>query len=144
MATKSKTPRPVDKTKGGLKPNGWTDKPKTRSRLKVRSRSYASRMTVYRARVRIFLKSHPFCAVFPKLAATSCHHAYGRVGKLLLWKPGFRSVSFAGHRWIEEHKNEARRRHLLGPVGSWNDYGKAVKAEKANGGNCLDAQAACA
>src|SRR5438034_2593969 len=115
------------KLRHGLKPNGWTSTPKLTRKLKARSVSYEKRMSIYRRQVASFLKRNPFCAVFPKLSAIDCHHAYGRVGKLLLWEPGFRSVSFAGHRWIEEHPIEARRRGLLGPKGTWNNYQAAVK-----------------
>ncbi len=111
----------------GLKPNGWTgERPKARSRLKPRSRSYAARMKVYRARVRIFLSLHPFCAVFPKTASNQVHHRFGRVGRLLLWEPGWIGVSAAGHDWIQRNPAAARKRGLLAPMGAWNDYDAAV------------------
>jgi hypothetical protein len=48
-----------------------------------------------------------------KLLATDTHHKGGREGKLLLDFSKCIRVSREGHRWIEQHPNEARRRGWL-------------------------------
>ncbi len=113
----------------GLKPRGWIGlAAKKPTRLKPRSRSYASRMTVYRSRVRTFLESHPFCAVFTGQRAIQNHHRFGRRGRLLLWEPGWLAVSQSGQEKIHANLEWAREHGFIGPVGTWNDYGRAVKA----------------
>lgn len=129
---KPKRHAPWVKMRSGIKPHGWKEKPaassrKTRSRLKPRSRSYETQMRIYRVRVKIFLASNSHCAVFKNLQSTQCHHRFGRRGRLLLWEPGWRAVSAEGQSWIHSHPIEARKRGLIGPVGTWNDYDLAVK-----------------
>ena len=58
------------------------------------------------------------------------HHKYGRMGKLLTWKPGWIAVSKQGHRWIHSHITDARDYGWICPVGMWNDQ-KIVVASQA-------------
>ena len=113
--------------KNGLKPNGWTGKPKPITQLKRRSRSYTKRMRIYRKQVIQFLRRHPQCAVFAGQKATQCHHRFGRIARLLLWEPGWVAVSAEGHDKINQEKVWARSVGLLGPCGSWNNYEAARK-----------------
>jgi hypothetical protein len=87
-------------------------------------------MRLYRERVSLFLKLNPRCAVFASKMASQVHHRYGRghggCSPLLLWEPGWVSVSSQGHLWIDAHRDEARQRGLLAPRGAWNNYERAV------------------
>jgi hypothetical protein len=58
---------------------------------------------------------------------TEVHHVYGRVGRLLNWKPGWLGVSKEGHRWVHANPEQARSLGFLGPVGTYNDYERARK-----------------
>jgi len=79
------------------------------------------------------------CAVFGKLTATEVHHKFGRAGRLLLWTPGWIPVSKNGHRWIHDNPQVARDLGYFGPVGTWNDYKRAVAFVEKNptGLHCL-------
>lgn len=110
---------------GGIKPNGHANKPKRSvraRRLKTRSAGYESRMRVYRERVKLFLKRHPWCEVYPLLPSTQNHHERGRLKSLLLDERFWHAVSMAGHEWIGAHPDEARKRGLLCEKGKWNVY----------------------
>ncbi len=120
---------------GGLKPNGAKSTAtgqnsvlvKPMPRLKTRSKPMTALMRLYVSRVRLFLRHNQCCVVFPNLKSEQCHHVFGRRGRLLLWEPGWKSVSAAGHAWIGANPAEARRLGLVGPVGTWNDYDRAVE-----------------
>lgn len=120
--------------------------------IKSRTSKRAAEERIYRAEVkealllpqnqvcRVWLASDEFlkeCGPFDatpsdvrksfKMPATQCHHKYGRRLELLLWRPGWRFVSDAGHKWIDRHPKKARELGLLGPVGTYNDFARAVK-----------------
>ncbi len=76
-------------------------------------------MKEYRKAAAEFLKRHPLCAVFPSQASSQIHHRFGRLGKFLMWEPGFVAVSLAGHQWIDSNRDEARKRGLLAQRGEW-------------------------
>ena len=59
---------------------------------------------------------------------TDCHHIFGRgpQGELLCWRPGCMGVSRQGHRWIDAHKDEARKRGWLAPKGLYNNPKKVL------------------
>ncbi len=123
---------------GGVKPNGFENLRRSPGRrLASRSLQSGPRWKLYRERSTIYLKRWRHCAVFTKRLANQIHHKFGKIGKLLLWEPGWRPVSLAGHQWIDAHREEARKRGLLAPIGSWNDYRKAVRIERISLGNFL-------
>ena len=52
---------------------------------------------------------------------TQCHHKFGRLGPLLLWKPGWIGVSKLGHRWIHQNIARARLHGWIAERGDWNN-----------------------
>jgi hypothetical protein len=82
---------------------------------------------IYSGRVREWLRlpEHRWCQVYLRLLqrrvpATQCHHYQGRRGMLLLHEPFWIPVSWEGHRWIEDHRDQARALGLLCPLGRYN------------------------
>jgi hypothetical protein len=82
---------------------------------------------LYRVRVKEWLAvpANRWCRVYQLLAnrrvpATQCHHYQGRRSLLLLYEPFWIPVSWEGHRWIEEHREQARALGLLCPLGRYN------------------------
>jgi hypothetical protein len=55
-----------------------------------------------------------------RVPASQCHHYQGRRGMLLLYEPFWIPVSWEGHRWIDDHRQEARALGLLCPLGKYN------------------------
>jgi len=106
--------------RSGIKPNGWTVETKTRSRLKPRSVSYSRLMTIYRKRMREFLKRNSGCAVFAGKPSSQVHHSRGRLKALLLDERFWVPVSAEGHQWIHSHVAEAMRLGLMASRGKWN------------------------
>ena len=81
----------------------------------------------YRARVKVWLTlpENRWCRVYllllnRRVPTTQCHHYQGRRGMLLLYEPFWVPVSWEGHRWIEDHRTEARTLGLLCPLGRYN------------------------
>ena len=81
----------------------------------------------YWARVQEWLRlpENRWCRVYLLLLgrhepATQCHHYRGRRGRLLLYEPFWIPVSWEGHRWIDEHREQARVLNLLCPLGRYN------------------------
>lgn len=74
-----------------------------------RSDKRAEEERVYNQLRKIFLSDpkNKTCPVTKK-PATEVHHKKGRVGKLLLDVRYWLAVSRDGHRWIEEHPDEAK------------------------------------
>lgn len=71
-----------------------------------------------------FLTVNRWCAVAlalggPKKTANQVHHTRGRLGTLLIDQRYWKGVSAAGHRWIDEHREEARDLGLLCERGDW-------------------------
>ena len=87
---------------------------------------------VYRNRVRewLSLPENRWCRVYLLLGrqvrATECHHYQGRRGMLLLYEPFWIAVSREGHRWIDEHRQQARALGLLCPLGRFNSPVRGV------------------
>lgn len=52
---------------------------------------------------------------------TEVHHQFGRLGGLLMWKPGWIGISKEGHRWVHAHPKEAREHGWIAPNGMWNN-----------------------
>jgi hypothetical protein len=87
----------------------------------------ASRERLYCTRVREWLRlpENRWCRVYlllldQRVPATQCHHFQGRRGMLLLYEPFWIAVSWEGHRWIDEHREQARDLGLLCPLGRYN------------------------
>lgn len=80
------------------------------ARQQARLRAYARARAAYLSR-----PENRQCRVFPNRRATEIHHARGRAGRLLLDERFWVPVSRAGHRWIHDHPEAARRAGLLGP-----------------------------
>jgi len=111
-----------------------TDRPLDPLSLYQRLRSPARRTPrraeearVYSRRVPEWLRlpENRWCEVSLRLLqrrvpATQCHHYQGRRGMLLLHEPFWIPVSWEGHRWIEDHREQARALHLLCPLGRYN------------------------
>lgn len=96
-------------------------KVKAKSRLKpVGSSRLRQRCRYVIAMTRWLVGKH--CAVYPNKMAYQVHHIRGRVGRLLLDERYWLPVSFAGHRWIHDHPEEARRKGWLADGGCWNRY----------------------
>jgi hypothetical protein len=81
----------------------------------------------YRTRVKEWLRfpQNRWCRVYlallgRRIPATQCHHYQGRRGRLLLYERFWIPVSWEGHRWIDEHRAEARALGLLCPLGRYN------------------------
>lgn len=64
-----------------------------------------------------------------RLAET--HHLFGRAAELYLWEPGWMGVSSAGHKWIDAHPDEARKRGWLAPKGLYNSARKVISIANA-------------
>ena len=52
------------------------------------------------------------------------HHIRGRSGELLWATEWFLAVSCEGHRWIEDHKEEARKHGWEAQRGDWGKAGE--------------------
>jgi len=109
----------------------WTPKAECnklrRAPLKKQSKSRKAKMEVYyRARER-FLRDHPVCGAcltrdMNPGVATQCHHARGRIGRLLLDERFWIGVCEPCHSWIHAHANQARDLGLIAPLAEWNVY----------------------
>src|SRR5215471_7151250 len=82
---------------------------------------------IYQGRVKEWLRlpENRWCRVYllllgQRVPATQCHHYQGRRGMLLLYEPFWISVSWEGHRWINDHRQQARALGLLCPLGRYN------------------------
>jgi hypothetical protein len=85
---------------------------KTSARQRKRNAEY----TIVRAE---FLSEHKWCAVYSYRRATEVHHIRGRTGPLLTDKRGFLAVSFEGHRWIDNNRQQAQKNGWLATKGEW-------------------------
>ncbi len=82
---------------------------------------------LYRTRVRAWLDlpENRWCRVYlvllgRQVRATQCHHYQGRRGMFLLDEPFWIPVSWEGHRWIDDHREQARALGLLCLLGCYN------------------------
>jgi hypothetical protein len=71
------------------------------------SKNKAKELAEYTVKRKKFLQENNRCAVYPKLMATQVHHRKGRVGSLFLDEKYWLPVSALGHKWVEEHPEEA-------------------------------------
>jgi hypothetical protein len=74
---------------------------------------------LYQPRRVRWLARNTVCAV-TGARATDVHHVRGRAGTLLIDERFWVPVSRAGHRWIEDNKELARKAGLLCGRGQWN------------------------
>jgi hypothetical protein len=95
--------------------------------LRSRTPERAAEERLYNQQVPEWLRlpENKWCQVYLRLTgerhpATQCHHYQGRRGSLLLYREYWIPVSFAGHRYIDDHPNEARELGLLCPLGFYN------------------------
>ena len=99
------------------------------------STARARQLREYRKVKEAFLESKLACfSCFSTLARDKLdlHHFYGRTGRLLMWTPGFRCVCAKCHDLIHRNPSEAKTLGLIGPLGTWNDYNRAVAHYEAN------------
>jgi hypothetical protein len=92
--------------------------------LPSRRPARAEQERLYRLRVKecLRLPEQRGCRVYLQLLgrqvpATQCHHYQDRRGMLLLYQPFWIAVSWEGHRWIDDHREQARTLGLLCPLG---------------------------
>ncbi len=92
-----------------------------------RSPARAQQERTYRSRVQEWLRltENRWCRVYllltgQQVPATQCHHYQGRRGVLLLYEPFWIPVSWEGHRWIDDHREQARELGLLCALGRYN------------------------
>ncbi len=102
--------------------------------LPVRSLRRKAEERLYWGRIKEWLRlpENRWCRVYllllgQRVPATQCHHYQGRRGMLLLYEPFWIPVSWEGHRWIDEHREQARDLNLLCPLGRYNS---PVRAEQ--------------
>jgi len=96
----------------------------------------AEEESIYRSRLQEWfrLPENRWCRVYLRLQqrrvpATQCHHYQGRRGLLLLHEPFWIPVSWEGHRWIDDHREQARALGLLCPLGWYNSPVLVTSAE---------------
>jgi len=87
----------------------------------------AQQERLYQVRVKEWLRlpENRCCRVYllllgQRVPATQCHHYQGRRGMLLLYEPFWIPVSWEGHRWIDDHRQQSRVLGLLCPLGRYN------------------------
>lgn len=99
-------------------------KPKKKIRRFTSKREALKR--IYAIRRRDFLIEHPWCAWGLKqnppvrIRSEEIHHTRGRIGRLLTEEKYWLAVSAAGHDWIHNNMDAARRLGLLCQKGQWN------------------------
>lgn len=115
--------------------------PRRRSRTRVRAREAALYRKLSRNFVSEALERGHCCPViwaaermYARINQT--HHIFGRRGGLLLWKPGWLAVSSRGHALINANPEWARAMGFLGPIGTYNDFARAVAHQKKKVAHC--------
>lgn len=97
-------------------------KPMKRTPLRRVSKKRRAQMGEYSVKRKAFLyrPENRYCRVWlagvisgNSVRATEVHHVDGREGSLLNNEATWLAVSRAGHTWIHEHPNEARKRGWL-------------------------------
>jgi len=98
-----------------------------------RTQRRARQERIYQGRVKEWLRlpENRWCRVYllllgQRVPATQCHHYQGRRGMLLLYEPFWIPVSWEGHRWINDHRQQARALGLLCPLGRYNSPVRAA------------------
>ncbi len=74
------------------------------------SKKKSKEVAEYAVKRKNFLAKYNRCAVYPRLMATQVHHKKGRLGSLFLDENFWLAVSALGHKWIEEHPEEAYKK----------------------------------
>ena len=83
----------------------------------------------YRRKAKAFVaekqRAGVYCEVMYWLAGirtpvTEVHHRYGRAGSLLLDERFWTALSAAGHRWVHQNMDEARKYGWIAPKNAWN------------------------
>jgi hypothetical protein len=129
----------------------WVGNSSQKPRAKIRrvSKARAISKAIYRQQAKIFIADcqakgitcpvrenlhrlsdeqlQTFFAEGGSAQVTEVHHRFGRVGRLLLWIPGWLAVSSGGHAVIHQWPAFARKMGWLAPEGAWNDYARAQK-----------------
>lgn len=96
------------------------------------------RLKEYRSIRADFLSRNRSCAVYSNKKSTQVHHAFGRLGPLLIESKLFIPVSLSGHQWIDANRDDARKLSwmgvpLLAPNGEWNNPKKwRLKSDREN------------
>ena len=102
--------------------------------VKARSASEELRMAIYLPIAALFKHANPWCQCCsilwrkkgydsPRQNRTeSIHHVFGREGLLLFDVRGFKSACLECHRYIDAHRDEARKLGLLADAGDWNKH----------------------
>lgn len=104
-------------------------------RIRRTSTARAKQLREYRKIKAEFLKSRPscfWCGTLLRVEDRELHHKYGRAGRLLTWEPGFRCLCDWHHRMVHSEPAWAIKHSLLGPMGTFNDYNRAVAHYEAN------------
>jgi hypothetical protein len=106
---------------------------KKRHSAPARSPARVQQERRYRSRVQEWLRlaENRWCRVYllltgQRVPATQCHHYQGRRGMLLLYEPFWIPVSWEGHRWIDDHREQARQLGRLCPLGRFNSPVKTI------------------
>lgn len=106
----------------------------------VKARSYPEirRMQVYNRILELFNVVHQICEGCKKIHAAygvgdpephwreTNHHIIGRDGLNLFDPKYFLPCCLWAHKWIDDHREEAREIGLLAPTGEWNTQPKAT------------------
>lgn len=87
--------------------------------LRQRSSKQSRIIRLYNSLRIDFMVQHPKCAVFPNKSSESIHHVRGRISTLLIDQRFWLATSLIGHRWIDEHRDEARKLGFLAERGDW-------------------------
>jgi hypothetical protein len=82
--------------------------------IRPRSKKREAEYAIYRTVREEFLSrpENKYCRKYPHLLATTVHHSKGKIGKLLYDTKWFVALSMEGHRWTEEHPEEAKKLKL--------------------------------
>ena len=108
---------------------------KKRKPIRRTSTARAKQLREYRKVKSEFLRSNSHCWVCCIFLPPHCrelHHKYGRSGRLLTWEPGFRCVCHRCHDDIHTFPAAAISGEHLGPMGTFNDYNRAVAHYEAH------------
>lgn len=99
------------------------------------STARSRQLVAYRKLKAAFLRSNSHCwvcCVWLRPESRELHHKYGRRNRLLTWEPGFRCVCHRCHQDIHAFPAAAILGGHLGPMGTFNDYNRAVDYEKSH------------
>jgi hypothetical protein len=101
------SPECLIKCKPPAQKKPYTPAEKKQYKIARRSKKRAKEEIVYNQLVKVWLIGK-ICPITKK-PATEVHHKKGRIGKLLLDTRFWLGVTRKGHKWIEEHPEEAKK-----------------------------------